>query len=152
MSRNSRSRCSLIALLALLLAMPQVLLRPCCCLRDQLTLTKGASEAAVDSALPPCCRQRLLKQRAAVVAESIKKLPGVHDSGRCRCQKTMEMAPSTRVVFKSLLQRGDSSPLAVHDSQIQLQAALWSSVLPVCTAPPDWRVSSAQSRLCRWLI
>lgn len=156
MFRRGLLQQSLIALLALLIVTPHVLLRPCCCALGNAAVTQSAEQPADTHALPPCCLKRLqAAQQAQAIARSrddaADHLPGIHDSGRCGCRVSNQMARTNRVDFNGILlrhiivwlQHFESDAVRITEPQILMSA--------VHTAFPDWGPESC-ARLCRWLV
>jgi hypothetical protein len=154
MFQSGRLQQSLCTLLALLIVTPQVLLRPCCCARERSSqeVTLASSEQSVEaSALPPCCQKRLRAAQQTASARAAEQLPGIHDSSRCACRISNQMARTNRVDFNGLLLRHivvwmqHIKADAVRTAQPQVLTSSAHSAFP------DWGAESC-TRLCRWLV
>lgn len=159
MFRSGRLRQSLCTLLALLIVTPQVLLRPCCCAQERSaadrTVALASEQAAETAALPPCCLKRLqAAQQAASVksdAPTAVQLPGIHDSGRCGCRVSNQMARTNRVDFHGILLRH----ILVWMQHVEADAVRMTQPQVLTTSAhaafPDGDAQSC-TRLCRWLV
>lgn len=157
MIRRGRLQRTLITVLALLMVTPQVLLRPCCCAGQR---TEAAINSKADSelaSLPPCCQKRLQAAQKAAVPKSYgndtnSSRTGIHDSGRCGCRIKIEVARTSRAIFKALAERqfetGTSVSVVSSDRQSVLDRVLLTTAY---FAPPDWGAEQSE-RLCRWLV
>lgn len=154
MTRRGTLQRSLIALLALLMVTPQVLLRPCCCVRGSTESGASAeSTAPVASSLPPCCLKRLQAAQQAAVAErdSSSRHPGVHDTGRCGCRNGAVVARLNRSVFKSVIDNQVTERTSFQNDHADVGLMFTSSISRGHSPPPDIGLGHC-IRLCRWLV
>ena len=158
MLRHCGFRRGLVTLLVLLLATPQMLLRPCCCTQAQANSGRVAAAEAVANPrhLPPCCLKRLQAAQKLASAGSIRtdsdSRPGMTESGRCGCKSGAQIARTGRVIVNEsllrLLATGFPHPMDRADHQPVLTPSLKTAAR---TAWPDSGLEHC-ARLCRWLV